>query len=171
MACLDILKPSHYRCGMKMSTCKTCGEIKSVSAFYRSSLSRCKECTKKAATEYRWNNIEYVREFDRQRGLTPERKAVVKAQYRKRTSTKAGRAREIALKREWVERNRHKRNVHIVVGNAIKRGLIVPERCFRCGAEKAQAHHEDYSKPFEITWLCEPCHGARHRELNEKRRC
>ena len=34
------------------------------------------------------------------------------------------------------------------------------KRCFKCG-EKGQAHHDDYSKPFEIKWLC----FKHHREL------
>ena len=24
-------------------------------------------------------------------------------------------------------------------------------------------HHEDYSQPLEVVWLCAPCHGLRHR--------
>jgi hypothetical protein len=40
--------------------------------------------------------------------------------------------------------------------------LIKPTACSRCGAEppkhKLHAHHHDYSKPLEITWLCSKCH-------------
>ena len=27
---------------------------------------------------------------------------------------------------------------------------------------RLEGHHEDYSKPFEVTWLCGSCHKYRH---------
>jgi hypothetical protein len=27
------------------------------------------------------------------------------------------------------------------------------------------AHHEDYDKPLEVVWLCQPCHKQRHKEI------
>lgn len=40
---------------------------------------------------------------------------------------------------------------------AIKRGKLVRRPCEECGNPKSHGHHEDYSKPFEVRWLC-----ARH---------
>jgi ribosomal protein S27AE len=40
--------------------------------------------------------------------------------------------------------------------------------CIRCGNEKSLAHHEDYDKPLDVMWLCQPCHKQRHKELKEK---
>lgn len=34
--------------------------------------------------------------------------------------------------------------------------------CIVCGDEKSERHHEDYSKPLKITWLCRKCHAAYH---------
>lgn len=35
--------------------------------------------------------------------------------------------------------------------------------CSQCASiGKMQAHHDDYSKPLEVRWLCSPCHGAYH---------
>lgn len=156
--------------------CFKCGKSKPLSAFYRhpkmadGRLGKCKDCTKADVARHREENLESVQAYDRERGLLEYRKKAVRERYKKDMATAKGRKRYREYAQKWLERNRHKRSVHIVVGNAIKRGLIIPERCSRCGAEKAQAHHEDYSKPFAITWLCEPCHGARHRELNEKNR-
>ena len=47
---------------------------------------------------------------------------------------------------------------------AIRKGLLVmPETCERCQKRKARlGHHEDYSKPLQVTWLCNPCHRAVH---------
>lgn len=57
---------------------------------------------------------------------------------------------------------------HRVYKKALRSGALVPaERCERCGeVAKTGGHHEDYSKPLEVTWLCGPCHGKRHGELH-----
>jgi len=53
---------------------------------------------------------------------------------------------------------------HQLIYAAIKKGRIIkPTSCEWCGsAKRIQAHHEDYNQPFEIDWLCEKCHRARH---------
>jgi len=49
--------------------------------------------------------------------------------------------------------------------NAIhSRKLIRPNNCSNCGeTTRIIAHHEDYTKPLEITWLCQSCHVRRHK--------
>lgn len=54
---------------------------------------------------------------------------------------------------------------HAMVRNRILSGDIQRRPCERCGNQKAQAHHEDYSFPLELVWLCQLCHYARHREI------
>ncbi len=46
---------------------------------------------------------------------------------------------------------------------AIKTGKLVREPCEVCGAEKTEGHHDDYSKPLAVRWLCKRCHGRVHR--------
>ena len=48
----------------------------------------------------------------------------------------------------------------------IKRGIIDrPKSCSLCGRiDKIQAHHQDYSKPLEVIWLCASCHKKIHLE-------
>lgn len=48
------------------------------------------------------------------------------------------------------------------VFNAIKRGEIIRQSCSVCGLEKAHAHHEDYSKPLDVIWLCRKHHREVH---------
>lgn len=43
------------------------------------------------------------------------------------------------------------------------RGHIKKENCKECGSEESQMHHEDYSKPTQVEWLCRPCHLSIHR--------
>ncbi len=42
----------------------------------------------------------------------------------------------------------------------IKSGKLIRQPCEVCGEVKVEAHHDDYSKPFEVRWLC----GNHHRE-------
>lgn len=44
----------------------------------------------------------------------------------------------------------------------IKNGLLVRQNCEVCGAEKAQAHHDDYDKPMDVRWLCDKHHKEHH---------
>lgn len=44
----------------------------------------------------------------------------------------------------------------------LHRGQILRGPCVDCCAPKAEMHHEDYDKPFDVTWLCRRCHRARH---------
>ena len=47
---------------------------------------------------------------------------------------------------------------------AISNGLLVKGACERCGDMKVHAHHEDYSRPLDVNWLCPLHHSERHRE-------
>lgn len=50
------------------------------------------------------------------------------------------------------------------LNHAVAAGTVVPRPCGRCGAQKAQAHHEDYSKPLQVEWLCAKCHSVLHNQ-------
>ena len=64
------------------------------------------------------------------------------------------------------------RAVHLRTSRAIVRGDLVPQDCEKCGAaaygdnhrRRVHAHHDDYSKPMEVRWLCPRCHHAWHRD-------
>lgn len=45
---------------------------------------------------------------------------------------------------------------------AKKRGRIVAGPCEVCGATNAEAHHDDYSKPLDVRWLCREHHREHH---------
>jgi ribosomal protein S27AE len=44
-----------------------------------------------------------------------------------------------------------------------KRGLLKPKPCERCGSKNVQMHHDDYSQPLQVRWLCLTCHHDLHR--------
>jgi ribosomal protein S27AE len=58
------------------------------------------------------------------------------------------------------------RPAYRTVERALKTGkLIKLDECERCGSEGSlEAHHEDYSKPLDVEWLCTKCHGLERRK-------
>ena len=61
--------------------------------------------------------------------------------------------------------NREKYLARKAVARAIAAGKLVRQPCCRCGSAQAEAHHEDYSRPLDVVWLCHPHHVGRHQEL------
>lgn len=59
-------------------------------------------------------------------------------------------------------RLKQKKLVRNICASAIASGLLVREPCEECGVVPADAHHDDYSKPLEVRWLCKLHHEALH---------
>lgn len=57
------------------------------------------------------------------------------------------------------------RQAHHIVAAAIRDGALRRSPCVVCGNEKADAHHDDYAKPLEVTWLCRSHHLQHHRSV------
>ena len=57
---------------------------------------------------------------------------------------------------------RRKMNARSYAHVYLSRGKLSRENCVDCRSPKSQMHHADYSKPLEVTWICRPCHLARH---------
>lgn len=62
--------------------------------------------------------------------------------------------------RTWEDRL--KDSVRGMVSVAIQRGRLQRQPCEECGNPKAEAHHDDYSKPLDVRWLCAVDHRAWH---------
>jgi len=58
---------------------------------------------------------------------------------------------------------RLKKNVRMLTFKAIKCGLLVRKPCEVCSEEKVDAHHDDYTKPLDVRWLCRKHHNEHHR--------
>jgi hypothetical protein len=44
----------------------------------------------------------------------------------------------------------------------VSRGKMNKQPCLFCGDPNSEAHHQDYSKPLDVTWLCKDHHKAVH---------
>jgi hypothetical protein len=69
-------------------------------------------------------------------------------------------------RKRWRARNEAKDRAHRLVEFYVRRlrraGLPKPS-CAQCGAaERTQAHHHDYDRPLDVTWLCPTCHISGH---------
>ncbi len=151
-----------------MKVCFVCNVPKDLDEFYKHSkmadghLGKCKKCTKEQARL----RDRYLKETDLD-WVEKELERNRKKQALARKEGHAMPARSID-KAAWGKRNGEKKRAHLAVCRAIKKGDLVPQKCY-CGAI-AQAHHEDYTKPLEVIWLCTKHHAARHIEIRKQLR-
>ena len=65
---------------------------------------------------------------------------------------------------EWQQEHPDRVRVKGQLQYAVEVGKIKkPRTCENCGREtRLSGHHEDYSKPLIVTWLCSSCHKLKH---------
>jgi hypothetical protein len=65
-------------------------------------------------------------------------------------------------KRKYERENPHVKRAHARVRDAVATGKLIPMPCEVCGKSPGQAHHDDYSKPLDVRWLCSKHHNLLH---------
>jgi hypothetical protein len=138
---------------IKSKTCRACGVEKPLSEYYANKgmadghLNYCKECKRADSVRRRRDNLERIRKYDRARGSLnpPEYRARYRAEYPQ------------------------KYKAQTAVSNAVRDGrLAKPDQCEECDSTfRVEGHHDDYSKPLEVRWLCSVCHKKWHLENGE----
>lgn len=134
--------------------CFKCKQKKELNEFYKhprmkdGHLNKCKECNKKDVSKNYADNIDYYKNYDAMRNDSNKRK-------------------EKALEYQTNRREREpiKYKARTAVSNAIRDKKLFKQPCQECGNIKSQAHHEDYTKPLEVVWLCFICHRQEHNQL------
>lgn len=144
--------------------CKVCNADKQLSEFYANDKT-CKECRKAKVRANREANIDYYRQYDKERANRPDRIAARKAYAKTEQGIAAGNKAKMA----WAERNQKKRWVANAVCNAVRDGkLEKPSECSRCGKSgRIEGHHHDYDRPLDVEWLCSACHRKWHKQNGE----
>ena len=138
-----------------MKTCSICKKNKDVSEFRLSKQiksgidSFCRECDKVISLKYYYDNHE---------------KALQRARERYQKNKKA----KIADSTKRNKTNPLKTKARRDVNHAICRQKLNRLPCEVCGNKNSHAHHEDYSKPLEIRWLCQKHHSEVHRKYNPR---
>jgi len=134
-----------------MKECFKCGETKPLTDFYKHKqmkdgrVNKCKICNKKDVAEHRIDNIDKIRQYDRDRGSRLPQ----------------------GYQKEWRDKNPNKYRAHNLVNNNIRSGNLHSQPCVICGAEKTVAHHDDYSKPLNVRWMCQVHHKQWHAKNGE----
>jgi hypothetical protein len=123
-------------------------------------LNKCKICTKKDVKKHKAKNAEYYKQYESERAKLPHRVAA-RLRYQK---TAKGAESTLKAKKKWQRNNPEKRAAHLLLQYAIRRKEISKKPCEICGNVKAHGHHEDYSKPLEVIWLCSKHHAEHHRK-------
>ena len=80
--------------------------------------------------------------------------------YRKRRSYYVAYWKKAAKDPEYIKVRRARRRVWY----AIETGKLFRAACEICGNPKTEAHHDDYSRPLEVRWLCRKHHGQLHQK-------
>jgi ribosomal protein S27AE len=111
-------------------------------------LNKCKNCTKKDVAKHREKNIERIRAYDRTRGNRQ-----VPGYFK-----------------EYRKNYPNKYKAHNMVNNAIRDGKLFKKSCGECGSKRRiNAHHDNYTEPLNVRWLCASCHHQWHAENGEAR--
>lgn len=150
-----------------MKKCFKCGLAKELSEFYKhpkmgdGHLNKCKKCARQDVIKNRMDKVEYYRAYDRYRYETqPQRKELLE----KIRKTEAHKISHKKASKKYYSVHLKKRKAHIKFGNALRDGKIKKHPCEICGStENIQGHHDDYSKPLEVRWLCVKCHNKLHK--------
>lgn len=130
--------------------CRVCGKRDlSKTDFYAQQLGvtgkgECKACTRSRVKSRRDANQESVREYDRQRAKLPHRKEFLAQRSR-----------------SFVANYPRAKLAQNLVYSAMRSGHLVMRPC-ACGETQTVAHHDDYAKPLDVRWLCQPCHIKWH---------
>lgn len=150
-----------------MKQCFKCGAKKEESEFYTHPLmadgllGKCKECTKQDSI------ARYARKRKELDWVLQERERCRSKQERYRKTHPDNPIISAKAKANWLMRNPHKRKCETAACNALRHGKIQrPSCCEQCGAATTlYKHHDDYTKPLKVTWLCSKCHGKRHHKM------
>jgi ribosomal protein S27AE len=109
------------------------------------------------------------------RAMCRECKRIENRAYKQSASGKAANAawwkgaKGQAYTRTQDERRRGtvKHRARVLANLARLSGKLKPKPCERCGAAKVEMHHDDYSKPLQVRFLCNRCHKIEHGVISE----
>ena len=151
-----------------MKVCRECNTEKPLTEFYKHEqmadghLNKCISCVKSRVHKHREAHLEKIHEYDKKRANKPHR-VQARKDYQQTDAGKLSKKRAMAA---YFKRHPMVYAAHVITGNAMRDGKLFPKAsCSACNStEKIEGHHDDYTKPLDVRWLCERCHKQWHRE-------
>ncbi len=137
---------------------------KNLSEFHRDCKSpdgyrgTCKICHRAVIKEWKKNNREKVRGYDKKHKELHKEEAL---KYSKKWKSRNP-GKQTKYAKTYINKYPEKYKAHQAVRDAVREGRLIKKPC-KCGCIKVQGHHEDYSKLLEVEWMCQPCHKEYHR--------
>ena len=148
-----------------VKTCFKCHVRKPITEFYvhpqmgDGRLNKCKECTKADVRKNYADNIEHYQSYERGRRNLPHRVEARKEYAQTDRGREAARRAHENFRRRFPEKAR----AHDITNNAIRDGRLIRKPCEVCGTTAdVEAHHDDYTKPLNVRWLCVTHHVEHH---------
>lgn len=94
------------------------------------------------------------------------------ARSKKYRGTDNGRANVNKAVYKSIKKHLEKQNARIKLRYHVKNGNIIkPKRCQKCDQKvRVEGHHEDYSKPLHVVWVCRTCHIELDKKLLAKQK-
>lgn len=127
--------------------CIKCGELKP-SLNFRLKRNTCRGCESKRSVEWAKKNPKWKQRLNKRYfSISLGKKAIYK--------------KTILFRDKFPQ----KYKAYIAVQSAIRNGSLVRGKCEICGLKKTHAHHDDYSKPLDVRWLCALCHIRVHKYM------
>lgn len=131
--------------------CRWCEQDRSIDEFYKhpqmkgGRVNKCTTCCKDAMHEVYKENKPHYAAYEKARGSTDKRKAQA-----------------IVYQKTRRAKNDGKDKARQLVNFEIQMGRLERQPCEVCQEPDAEAHHDDYSKPLDIRWLCFKHHREHH---------
>lgn len=162
------------------SECKQCASERrknrdrtKVNKSHRDWCKKNREKTRKSALKYQRENKDKINASHRKWWADNGEKYSEARRYKylNLAPDKKEKIREYARinRKTYRENHPEKDRARSIVQQMIEKGWLSRSNCCsKCGnTKKIEAHHVDYSKPLDVTWLCRDCHLALHKERNK----
>ena len=155
---------------METKVCRVCKKELSIDEFHRQKGGKynrgtlCKICA--SEKHEKWNKENRARRKEYQAEWREEHREEAREYSRTWRAKNSAQhvATNMAYQAEHPEAERARRKVTYAVQTGT---LVRPEVCEECGEQHTHihGHHDDYSKPLEVRWLCPKCHKRHHVSL------
>jgi len=171
-----LFEPAHDRTvegTVEVQVCTKCCVFKFEDDFYArwrakaGRIAACKTCVKVAVRENRARNRDRYVAFDAKRYReNPNRRAHAAKCSERWKKTERGKA--VVRMRKSVQRERY--NAREQVAYALRVGRLIRQPCEVCDDVETHGHHDDYTKPLTVRWLCRKHHAEHHRAFGKSPR-